>query len=123
MNINQSKDGEARMDLKVRFRIDLNDVVNSIILAITNEWDFSDKPNKAMAVETALKYYSSMDKILKDVESAHWQHGTALWARVEGCASQEVLDQIAEQARVLVLKKFPAFKSKPQSIQTERQTQ
>lgn len=112
MKITPSKDGDMRGTLKIAFRVSLNEIVDSIILKLTDEWIFEDKDNKAMAVETALKYYSSRAKILKDVEYALRSHGLNLWARVEKCASDEVIKQIREQALILAIKKFPQLKTR-----------
>lgn len=110
MKITLSKDGEMRADLKVTFRICLEDVVNAIVLRTTDGWDFEDADNKSLKVKTALKYYSSRAKIIKDATDALREHGISLWARIENCASDETIAEIKEQARILVFKKFPAFK-------------
>lgn len=109
MKITLSKDGEMRGTLKIVFRVSLNDIIDSIILKLTDEWDFENKDNKAMAVETALKYYSSRTKILKDVESALRANGQNLWARVEKIADDTTVREIREQSRVLIKLKFPAL--------------
>lgn len=113
MKITPSKDGEPRAILKIIFRLAVEDFVNAITFKIADEWGMQirDSANRAMTVETALKSLcSSRAKILKDVERAHREDGMTLWARAEDCASAEIVAEIKQQARTLVLKKFPAFK-------------
>jgi hypothetical protein len=110
MKITPSNDGEMRGRLKVAFNISLRDVVDAIVLKITSEWNFDSADNVAMKVETALKFYSSRSKIIEDVKDAFWKNGVDLWARVENCTSEYIIKEIEEQARILVLKKFPQFK-------------
>lgn len=110
MKITPSKDGEMRADVSIIFRLSVDDFVHAIVHKITDEWDFNGVDNVARRVETALKFYTSKDKILHDVKVAHRSDGNNLWARVETCIDGAALSEIREQARVLVLKKFPQFR-------------
>lgn len=95
-----------RFNAKINVRIGLEAMVDGLGWKLTRDFDF-DVENKALRVESALKHYRSRAKIMKVALEAIASEGSAVWVWSDDCAAA---DEIREQARALVLRKFPELR-------------
>ncbi len=110
MKATSSKDGAMRFTVKVPYRIGIEDLINAIGWSINNGRIVSDNAeNLAMNVESALKQFGSRKAIFSAVTEACQSEGENYWTWSDSY-SERASVQIREQARVLILKKFPDLK-------------
>lgn len=107
MKATLSKDGLMRFDIKIKRRVALDDMINGLGWNLIRDNEFHDIPNKAMAVEAALIPFRSRKAIMEATAKAYWHDGDSIWTWTDDCSFAEI---IREQARCLILKKFPELK-------------
>ena len=110
MKATPSKDGEMRFGVTIKRRVGLDEIVDALGWnLIRSDRDWFNTDNKAMAVESELKAYRSRKKTLDATIKAYLHDGESVWVWADDCSFSEI---VREQARVLVLKKFPELKVK-----------
>lgn len=110
MRATLSLDGLHRFTVSIRHRIGLDALIDGLGWTVVHAKgdELYAAENKAMAVEAALKAYSSRAAIMKAAIESIAHDGDSVWVWADDCSAA---DTIREQARVLVLRKFPELKS------------
>lgn len=111
MKATLSRDGNMRLTVTIKHRVCVDDLVNGIGWKIVRERT-SFNGNVAMIIESELRAFKSRRAILIAFKEATLSEGNAIWAWSDGF-DIEVCKQLREQARVLVLRKFPQLKPQP----------
>ena len=108
MKATPSKDGKMRFTVRIPFRIGLEGLIEGLGWTLRRDADLDTTDNKAMAIESALKKFKSRKAIIDAAICSIKHEGDAVWTWSDDCPYS---NEIIEQARVLVLKKFPELKT------------
>lgn len=111
MKPTQSMDGKMRLNIKVNFRMGLDEMVDAFCNQFCRDQDQLDESgNLAMKIESKLKLYNSKRQILRLVNFALWRDGSAYWVWSDD-KTGKFANTLREQVKVMIAKKFKDLKS------------